>query len=69
MDSQIEKDDYGNVLPEELEFHKQTDWNRGQANIKKAVQNTDSLLAVNIQKKGGAFYMPSDHAITMSSKY
>jgi hypothetical protein len=69
VDSQIEKDDYGNVLPEELEFHKQTDWNRGQANIKQAVQNTDSLWAVNMQKKGGAFYMPSDHAITMSSKY
>ena len=68
-DSKIEKDDYGNVLPEELEFHKQADWNRGQANIKQAVQNTDSLLAVNIQKKSGAFYRPSEHTITMSSKY
>ena len=68
-DSKIEEDDYGNVLPEELKFHKQTDWNRGQANIKQAVQNTDALLEVNMQKRSGAFYMPHDHAITMSSKY
>lgn len=69
IDSQEDRDNYGDVSPEELEFHKNADWNDGEANIRQAIRQTDALSAVNLQNKSGAFYRPSEHAITMSRKY
>jgi len=69
VDSKIEEDDYGDASPEELEFHQKADWNDGESNIRQAIRQTDALSAANLQNKSGAFYRPSEHAITMSRKY
>jgi len=69
IDSQEDRDDYGDVSPEELEFHKKADWNDGEANIRQAIRQTDALSAANLQNKSGAFYRNSEHSITMSRKY
>jgi len=67
-DSQIEKDDYGDVSPEELEFHKNADWNDGESPIRNTIRKTGPV-SIERSQAGGAYFRNRTKTINMPKKY